>query len=263
MKIVIWSLILGHRFLPAQSAQLDAVERQRVVEAAIANLKAHYVYPDVAKKMADALLAHAKSGDYDLLTDGAVFADLLTAQLRDLSNDMHLVIVYRRTPTPERPPGPTPEGIARYRKAMEEKNCTFKKVEILPHNIGYLRLDSFPDPAVCQQAATAAMASLNRADAVIFDLRENGGGYPAMVMLIAAYLFDHPEYMYNPRENTTERCWTQSPVPGSRLADKPVFVLISPKTLSGAEHFSYDLKMLKRATFVGERTGGAAHSGTY
>ena len=84
-----------------------------------------------------------------------------------------------------------------------------------------------------------------------------------MVMRIAAYLFDHPEYMYNPRENTTERLWTQSPVPGNRLADKPVYILTSASTFSGAEHFSYDLKMLKRATIVGETTGGAAHAGVF
>ena len=82
-------------------------------------------------------------------------------------------------------------------------------------------------------------------------------------MLIAAYLFDHPEYMYNPRENTTERSWTLSPVPGNRLADKPAYVLTSARTFSGAEHFSYDLKMLKRATLVGETTGGGAHSGVF
>ncbi len=84
-----------------------------------------------------------------------------------------------------------------------------------------------------------------------------------MVMLIAAYLFDHPEYMYNPRENTTERSWTRSPVPGNNLADKPAYILTSRSTFSGAEHFSYDLKMLKRATLVGETTGGAAHSGVW
>jgi C-terminal processing protease CtpA/Prc len=84
-----------------------------------------------------------------------------------------------------------------------------------------------------------------------------------MVMLMAAYLFDHPEYLYNPRENTTEKCWTRSPIPGNRLADKSAYLLTSSRTLSGAEQFSYDLKMLKRATLVGEKTGGAAHSGVW
>jgi C-terminal processing protease CtpA/Prc len=116
---------------------------------------------------------------------------------------------------------------------------------------------------MCGSTAKAAMASLDGVAAIIFDLRDNRGGYPSMVMLIAAYLFDHPEYMYNPRENTTARSWTRSPVPRNRLANKPVYVLTSARTFSGAEHFSYNLKMLKRATLVGETTAGATDVGTF
>ncbi len=247
----------------AGGVEPDAAERQRVVDGAIANLKQYYIDSDVAQKMADVLLAREKSGDDDAVTDGAAFAALLTRQLRDASHDLHLEVVYSRDPLPDRPPGPTPERLARYRAAMVAQNCTFEKVEVLAHHIGYLKLNSFPDPSVCESRAKAAMAALNGVSAIIFDLRDNGGGYPSMVMLIAAYLFDHPEYMYNPRENTTERSWTQSPVPGNRLADKPVFVLTSARTFSGAEHFSYNLKMLKRATLVGETTGGATDVGVF
>jgi hypothetical protein len=247
----------------AGDVKMDAAERQRVIDAVIANLKRYYIDPDIARKAADALLAHEKSGDDDPVTDGRAFADLLTQQMRDVSHDTHLEVVYSQTPLPARSTGPTPERLARYRKAMEENNCTFEKVQILPHNIGYLKLNLFPEPSICRPAATAAMASLNHVDAIIFDLRDNTGGYPDMVMLIAAYLFNHPEYMYNPRENMTERSWTLSPVPGNRLADKPVYVLTSARTFSGAEHFSYDLKMLKRATLVGETTGGATDVGIF
>ena len=105
---------------------------------------------------------------------------------------------------------------------MKQQNCTFEKVELLPRNIGYFKLNSFPDPEVCRVAAMAAMTYINHADAVIFDLRDNRGGSPEMVQLIGAYRFDHPEYWYNPRENTTEQSWTRSPVPGS-----PVRILSS------------------------------------
>jgi hypothetical protein len=247
----------------AEGVKLSAAERQRIIHAVIANLKEHYVDPAGAQKIAVALLAHEKRGDYDALTDGAAFADLLTRHLREVSHDLHLDVLYSQARLPDRSQLATPEGLARYRKAMEQAHCTFEPVKMLPHNVGYLKLNSFPDPSVCQATATAAMSSLNHADVVIFDLRDNRGGYPDMVMLIAAYLFDHPEYMYNPKENTTERSWTRSPVPGNRLADKPVYVLTSATTFSGAEHFSYDLKMLKRATLVGETTGGAAHAGVF
>jgi peptidase S41-like protein len=247
----------------AEDVKLDAAERQRVIDGVIENLEQHYIDPEVAQKMADALLAHEKSGDDNAVTDGVAFAALLTKQMRDVSHDLHLEVVYSQTPLPDRPTGPTPERLARYRRAMEQENCTFEEVEVLPHNIGYLKLNSFPEPSICRPTATAAMASLNHVDAIIFDLRDNRGGYPDMVMLIAAYLFDHPEYMYNPRENTTRRSWTRSPVPGNRLASEPVYVLTSARTFSGAEHFSYNLKMLKRATLVGETTGGATDVGVF
>jgi C-terminal processing protease CtpA/Prc len=213
--------------------------------------------------MADALLAHNKNGDDDAVTDGRAFADLLTRQMREVSHDMHLEVVYSQSPLPDLLTEPSPEDLARYRKELEQDNCTFKKVEILPNSIGYLKLNAFPEPSMCQATARAAMASLNHADAIIFDLRDNRGGEPAMTALMAAYLFDHPEYWYNPRENTTEQSWTLSPVPANRLADKPVYVLTSARTFSGAEQFCYDLKMLKRATLVGEKTGGAAHAGVF
>lgn len=242
---------------------LDAAERKRLMNAVIDNLKQHYIDPQVARKMADALLAHNKNGDDDAATDGRAFADLLTRQMREVSHDMHLEVVYSQSPLPDPLTDPSPEDRARYRKELEQDNCTFKKVEILPNNIGYLKLNAFPDPSMCQATARAAMASLNHADAIIFDLRDNRGGEPAMTALMAAYLFDHPEYWYNPRENTTEQSWTLSPVPANRLANKPVYVLTSGRTFSGAEQFCYDLKMLKRATLVGEKTGGAAHAGVF
>jgi hypothetical protein len=246
-----------------RAAKVDATERRRVIHGAVANLKRYYVYPEIAQKTSDALLAHEKNGDYDAVASGEAFAGLLTKQMRDASQDMHLDVTYSRDPLPEQPQGSTAEGLARYREAIERDNCTFEKTEILPHHIGYLKLNSFPDVSVCAATARAEMNRLHDADAIIFDLRENRGGEPDMVMLIAAYLFDHPEYMYNPRENTTQQCWTRSPIPGNKLADKPVYILTSGWTSSAAEHFTYDLKMLKRATVVGETTSGAAHSGVF
>ena len=243
--------------------KLDAVERKRVIDGAILNLKKNYVRPDVAQEMADALLAHEQHGDDDGATDGTAFAALLSGQLREVSHDMHLRVTYSLTPvqTTNHPDEPTPEQIARYRSDMERTNCTFEKVEILPHNIGYVKLNSFPHPSVCGAKVAAVMKSLNQVDEIIFDVRDNGGGFPPMVTTMISYLFDRPTHvndMYTPRTDLTQHYWTK-PMPGNRLADKPAYVLTSASTFSGAEEFSYDLKMLKRATLVGETTGGGAH----
>jgi hypothetical protein len=245
-----------------ERSQLDANERHRVIGGAVANLKQHYVDAGAAQDIAQSLLQHERNGD-DAVSDGTVFASLLTKQMRDASQDAHLVLIYSDSPLPEHTPPQSGEPSAGYRHVMEQQNCTFEKVEVLPNAIGYLKLNSFPDPAVCRGTATTAMAILNQANAIVFDLRDNTGGSPDMVSFMASYLFDHPEYFYNPRENTTEKSWTRSPVIGSRLADKPVYVLTSSRTASGAEQFCYDLKMLKRATLIGETTEGSAHSGVF
>ncbi|MGH9642447.1 MAG: S41 family peptidase [Terriglobales bacterium] len=246
-----------------QPAQFTASERHRIVTAAVENLKQHYIRPEVARQMSDALLAHENRGDDNATTTDSAFSALLTKQIRNVSHDMHLELVYSESPLPDRPGEPSPEVLASYRNFLQENNCTFEKVEILPHNLGYLKLNSFPDVSICQSTATAAMHHLNNADALIFDLRDNRGGQPDMVVLMLAYLFDHPTYIYNPRENTTRQSWTASPIPGNNLADKPVYVLTSPSTFSGAEQFCYNLKMLKRVTLIGETTGGAAHAGVF
>ena len=83
-----------------------------------------------------------------------------------------------------------------------------------------------------------------------------------MVTLMASYLFEHPTHLddlYNRSGDSTLQSWTLSPVLGNKLANKPAYVLISSSTFSGAEEFAYDLKLLKRATLVGETSAGAAH----
>jgi hypothetical protein len=243
--------------------QQTAAKRKQVIQAAAANLKEHYIDPAMAQKMADAILAHEKSGYYDAIRDGATLAAFLTKQFRKLSGDPHLDMVYSQNVLPEHRPEPTAEALALFRQTMARENCTFEKVEVLAHNIGYLKLNFFPETSVCQSTAKAAMASMNHTAALIFDLRDNRGGYQDMVALIASYLFDHPEYLFNPRDNVTKASWTRSPVSGNNLADKPVYILTSGRTASGAEQFSYDLKMLKRATLVGETTRGSAHAAVF
>jgi len=48
-------------------------------------------------------------------------------------------------------------------------------------------------------------------------------------------------------------------VPGTRLPKSAAYVLTSNRTFSGGEEFTNDLKTQKRATIVGETTGGGAH----
>ena len=226
-------------------------------------LRHSYVDQQVGRRMADAVLVHERRGDYNGIPD-ADFAALLTRQLRELSGDQHLEVIYSLMVLPPQPRADSsPAEDARYREQMVGSNCTIERVELLPHLTGYLKMNSFPDVSVCGKAASNAMAKMNDARAIIFDLRDNRGGFPNMVSMIAGYLFSRPQFLYNPRENTSARSFTHSPVLGNKLADKPTYVLTSRRTISAAEQFAYNLKMLKRATIVGEITAGQAHAGVF
>ena len=255
-------------FATLPSTALDAAERQRIVSAAAAILVKYYVDPVAAQKTADALLSDEKHGNDNSATDGIAFAELLTKRMREVSHDNYLLMLYSAAKTsslPLHPPLPSPEELARYRMVMGQNNCRFESVKILPHNIGYLKFNSFPDPSVCGATARASMASLNQVDAIIFDLRDNGGGYASMVALLAAYLFDHPVHLndfYDRGENSTEESWSLPPVSGNKLVDKPAYVLTSSATFSAAEAFCYDLRTLNRVTLVGETTSGRGHMGS-
>jgi len=243
--------------------KVDAATRARVIDAAIANLNESYVFPETAKQMEDAVRSRQKKGEYDSITDGDDFAKKLTENFQEVSHDKHLRVNFSAAKMPEMPDGPPPaDAVAQYHKQMERMNCGFNKVEILSGNVGYLKFDFFADPDVCGPTAVAAMNFLANVDAIIFDLRQNGGGDPKMVALVSTYLFDkrtHLNDLWTRKGDSTDQYWTLPYVSGKRLDGKPAFVLTSKDTFSGAEEFTYNLKNLKRATIVGETTGGGAH----
>jgi len=242
--------------------KIDAATRARVIDGVVANLNEFYVYPESAKKMEEALRERQKKSAYDAVTDGEKFATMLTDDLQQVSHDKHLHVNFSPMVLPKGDPGQSPDDEARMRTQLERDNCAFEKVERLPSNVGYLKFNAFLDPAICGPTAVAAMNFLGNVDAIIFDLRTNGGGDPKMIAFISTYLFGEPTHLndlYNRKQDSTTQYWTMPYVPGKRLTGKPVFVLTSKRTFSGAEEFSYNLKNLKRATIIGETTGGGAH----
>jgi retinol-binding protein 3 len=245
---------------------IDAAGRARVIDGIVAKLDELYVFPDVAKKMGEAVRAHQNSGTYDSLTASRAFAERLTEDLRAVSKDKHLSVMFMPKEIPEINSEPSEQEKAGFRQQMEQINCGFKKAERLDGgNIGYIRFDMFGDAEICGPKATAAFEAVAGVDALIVDLRHNGGGQPEMVAFVSSYLFDkrtHLNDIYDRKENKTTKFWTKPSVPGKKLAKQPVYVLTSQRTFSGAEEFSYNLKNLKRATVVGETTGGGAHPTT-
>lgn len=245
---------------------VTAKDRAAILDDILRALNETYVFPETAKKMEELVRRQAKSGAYDGLSDLETFTQKLTEDLRRVSHDLHLGVRW----APPQPPGaggqpPTPEERrARFAAFVKRDNACFRKVELLTGNVGYVKLDCFMNAQLGGSTAVAAMAFLSGADALIFDLRDNGGGSPSMIQLLTSYLLGgeettHLNSFYVRKGDRTEQYWTQAWVPGARLTEVPVFVLVSGGTFSAAEEFTYNLKNLKRATIVGETTGGGAH----
>ncbi len=239
---------------------MDAQQRQAAIEGAIKKLHETYVFPEVAKQMEAALRERMQRKEYDSITSPAAFARTLTEHLQAVSKDKHLRVLYTGNGAPALRSRLNPE---QYRAQASQRNYGFEKVERLSGNIGYLDFRGFEDPELAGETAAAALTFLANTDALIIDLRQNGGGDPAMVALVSSYLFDkkiHLNDLYIRAENRTEEFWTRDTVPGKKFGGaKPIFVLTAKYTFSGAEEFSYNLQNLKRATIIGEVTGGGAH----
>lgn len=252
-----------------QSQPPSAASKAAAVDLLAQRLSAKYVYADVGDKMAAALREHLRRGDYDKVATDAEFAQLLTTHIQAANPDKHLSIRYVPNAKPDLPRPSIKQGMpAEVRQRISEVgkhlNYTFEKVERLPGNIMYVKFDGFFDAEIAKDAATAAMNLAANGDAMIIDLRENGGGDPHMVAYMASFLLGdkkiHLSDIYFRADNETNSFWSDPSVTGARFgAEKPVYVLTSGRTFSAAEDFTYNLQALKRVTVVGETSGGGAH----
>ena len=272
LSLSAWAILLIVLLGKQSSAQkhappekpITAEERSAVIDSVLAKLNEMYVFPETAKKMETAVRARAAQKEYDSLENGQEFARKLTADLREESQDKHLSVMF----FPQGAREISPENLSEQEKAAQREylqkiNFGFEKGERMQGNVGYLQIDGFVPAGLGSETASAAMSFVANADALIIDLRKNRGGEPEMVAYVLSYLFDEPTHvndMYHRQGERTQQWWTLSHVPGRRYGGKkPVFVLTSSKTFSGGEEFAYDLKNLKRATIIGEKTKGGAH----
>jgi len=249
--------------LAVSERTIDAQERNAVIQGVLEKVEANYVFPDVGKKMVVAIRERQAKKEYDSITSGKEFAETLTKHLREVSKDKHLGVRLFADPLPKDfDRGPTDEQARRLRESAALRNYGFKKVERLGSGVGLLELEGFMPTEQIGETASAAMTFLSNSEAVIIDLRKNGGGVPATVVFLCSYFFDEPTHLndiYTRTTDTTRQYWSHPVVPGKKLIGKDVYVLTSSRTFSGAEEFAYNLQSQKRATIVGETTGGGAH----
>jgi len=252
----------------AKGAVLDAAKKQAIVDQISTLLNKNYIFAETAKKIEDRLRDRLKSGAYDKFAAPRDFAEAVNRDLAEVGHDRHMGFAHAPAQAAEiaRLQSRNDEEVraARDRELAAEKrdNFGFRKVERLAGNIGYLDFRQFASAGNAGATAVAALNFLAYCDAVIIDLRQNGGGDPSQIQLISSYFFSEPTHLndlYYRAADTTENYWTLPFVPGPRMAGADLYILTSRTTFSGAEEFSYNMKNLKRATLIGETTGGGAH----
>jgi hypothetical protein len=230
-------------------------------------IESSYFDPEVARRIAGELRADAEAGRFDRLTDARELAAVLTDRLR--REDAHFSVVWT-------PPGPAPAAgqpvVPPDTGAVARENHGFRRVEVLPGNVGLLELTLFahfephetgPDSA--RAVADAALALLARSQALIVDLRDCRGGSPAMVGYLIGHFVADDADVYNTFKSRgpdqSER--PTVPITAPRRLEVPLYVLASGRTGSGAESFAYTLQAARRATIVGERSAGGANPGGF
>ncbi len=246
---------------------INASDRQQVIDAMIQEMHKNYVFPEQAKKVEAVIRQHQKKGAYDAITSAEKLSATLSDHVVAQTKDKHLRVMYSARPIPleSKDKKPSAEEQAHQLAGMKSQNFGVERVERLPFNIGYLDLRAFAPAKDSAETLAAAMTLLAHTEAMIIDLRRNGGGDPVTVTMLASYLLDertHMTDMYYRTGDRTEQMWSSDVVAGARFGQKKdVYVLTSKDTFSAAEDFSYALKNLKRITVVGETTGGGAHPG--
>lgn len=263
-------LIAGAAFAQAPSqrapdSSISAADREAVIDALGTQMRAKYVLPDVAAKVAAALASKETSGAYAQMHTARAFAKRLGKDLSVLARDRHAGVDYDpdfKQPPSGEPQPPTSQQVAAAREFSSHDGFGVARVERLPGNVGYLDLRNFGNAEFVGAAYASAIDLLSGTDALILDMRQNEGGDLQAVAYLLSFFFPegdsrHLEDLYTRSTHSTRQYWTV-PVVGRRYAS-PVYVLTSAYTFSAGEMCAYDFQAQKRATLVGETTYSGAN----
>lgn len=248
----------------AEDVPLNASDRVAILQALVAKMNANYIEPAVAERAGKAIVRKNSEGGYASVASAEAFSEALAKDLREFSGDLHfgarLDERFRERSNANDIPSRAEMDLMR--DVTVRRGYDIDKVERLPGNVGYIELRGFGPTEFVGPAYTAAMSLLAGTDALILDLRRNGGGSPASVAYLMSHFFPlgdmrHLNDLYFRPTNETRQFWTVPTV--APRYDKPVYVLTSARTFSGGEECAYDFQTQKRATLVGETTGGGAN----
>ncbi len=238
----------------------DGAYKKSVLQKIASLIESKYVLAEKAGSYAAEFKKLARAGTYAPLVDAREFADRITADLQAITADKHVSLrKIEASDIGEKAAGALHHPVRLHRLRMKE-NTGFHKLEWINGHIGYLDIRRFYAIEVAREMIAAALKFLEDADAIIIDVRENGGGSGTH---LSSYFLPYPTQLtgwYYREQDQTEEYWTTDELQGKPLTDVPLFLLIGKNTFSAAEIFAYDLQARKRAVLIGEPTKGGAHS---
>ncbi|MDY8135869.1 S41 family peptidase [Aquimarina sp. 2201CG5-10] len=215
----------------------------------------NYIFLDKAEETNKHLDKLMKQDYFDNMS-ASDFAETLTKELRKITKDKHLRVSSSSPKKKEKKSDKSfTEDLSRYRAPM------LRGFQLMESNIGYIDLAFFGGADIHRSKIDMVMKEMEKADAIIIDMRRNGGGSPHTVNYLSSYFFNEKillNTIYSRADNHSEEMWVVD-VDGVKRPEVPVYILTSSYTFSGAEDFSYTMQSRKRAVVIGEITGGGAH----
>ncbi|SDP12383.1 N-terminal domain of Peptidase_S41 [Pedococcus dokdonensis] len=241
---------------------MNPEEISTTVTAATRAIEDRYVFPERGVRVAAALRAHLQSGRYAACAGPEELAALVTADLHEAADDLHLRLLFHD----EGAAGEEDQAVLEAFWADHDRRTAggMRRIERLADNIALVEIGPvIGHPTTAGASIVAAMSLVADADALVLDARGCRGGSPDGVVLVLSHLFGSEPVRLSDiesREEGTRQFWTAAVVPGRRFGpDKPVVVLVGPETFSGGEGLAFDLQEQGRATIVGQPTRGGAH----
>ena len=260
--------VAGAQQPPANAApaapRLSPAERTSALEAIRRVLAEQYVFPEMRAKLVNRLSRAEKEGRYDV-GQPYLFAERITDDLRAEGRDGHLAL--RHAPA-QYAAAMSPPASARGSEAFAKRRAVrshhgLTEMRILPGNIRYLRITGFEWVAdETGSAYDGAMRFLRDGDAVVIDLRGNGGGHAAAVQYLVSHFLPADTLLltFVQGSETPFQSRTLNHVPAGRLLGKPLYVLIDGNVASAAEELAYHVQQFGLGELVGERTAGGANN---
>jgi len=263
------SLVPGTNGALAQTAPTTAeatIDGQAVIADVRKILAANYVLPDVRPKLDAALAKGLAEGRYDGVSDPRVLVERINADMSTVAHDKHLGIQYDPAQSKQlaaRPAGAgaddAPPSDEEIREATKF-NHGILQLKVLPGNVRYMEtMGFFWGGKKTAEAYDNAMRFLRDGDAVIIDMRHNGGGSPEAVQYLISHFLkpNTPLVTFYMGANKVDKLSALPSLPAGRLVGKPLYVLTSGMSASAAEEFIGHVAGYKVGELIGENSAGA------